>query len=943
MSAPVLYLLDAMALIYRAHFALQKSPRITSGGLNTSAVFGFTTALLDVVKSEKPTHIGVAFDTDQPTFRHTDFEAYKAQRQAQPEDITVAIPYVKRVLEAMKIPVLELHGFEADDIIGTLAKKAAREGVEVYMMTPDKDYNQLVEEHIHVYKPAYMGNPPAKLGVAEVLERWEISHPEQVIDILGLMGDSSDNIPGIPKVGEKTAKKLIQEYGSVENVIANADGIKGALGENIRNHADLGLKSKFLATIKIDCPIDLDLAGLEICPPDADALAAVFDELEFRTLKARLLPEKAGSPTAVATKQKANKGSGPSQMGLFGPPEPEAEAMPGVIAEPTEETHYATIADTSHLYHLIASEAEAIRLAKYLALQPAFCFDTETTGINPLTAELVGISFCYRKGEAYYLPLPTEREACKQALAPFIPILANDSILKIGQNLKYDINMLSTYGIQVSGPLADTMLMHYLINPDAKHGMDRLAAHYLGYQPVSITSLIGKKGKDQGSMRDVELNLVKEYAAEDADITWQLYHIFKPMLEKSGLTSLHDTMEAPLMSVLAAMEQEGICVDTSTLAELSKSLTETANVLEEAVYEAAGEKFNLGSPAQLGKILFDKLKLDPNAKKTKTGQYATNEEVLTKLTDTHPIVNNLLDWREMVKLRSTYVDALPELINPNTGRVHTTYNQTVAATGRLSSQNPNLQNIPIRTARGKEIRKAFVPRDENFVLLSADYSQIELRLMAQLSGDETMLQAFEDGKDIHAITASRLYKVELDAVDSEMRRRAKTANFGIIYGISAFGLSQRLNIPRKEAAAIIDNYWVEFPKVKQYMDRVINEARELGYVTTMLGRRRYLPDINSRNQTMRGFAERNAINAPIQGSAADLIKLAMIKVAQWMTAQNLKSKLLLQVHDELVFDAHKSELDLLKTQVATLMTTAMPLSVPLEVGIGSGQNWLEAH
>ena len=936
-QANKLFLLDAMALIYRAHFAFSKNPRINSKGLNTGVMLGFTNTLLEVLDKEKPTHIGVAFDTHAPTFRHVQYEAYKANRQEQPEDIGTAIPWVKEIVKAFNIPILELDGYEADDIIGTLAKQAEAEHFTVYMMTPDKDYGQLVDDHIFLYKPAFMGNGVEVMGPKQICEKWDIERVDQVIDILGLMGDAVDNIPGIPGIGQKTAVKLLKQYGSVEELIKNTDDLKGKQKENVVNFAQQGLLSKELATIKVDVPVAFVDEDLHYDGFDEEKLKALFSELEFRTLASRIFKD--GSKKAAI---KSN-----DQLGLFGDsPSNNTKATiefeeESVNAEPLPEA--ATIHNTSHQYHKIKG-AEAIgELVSYLMLQEQLCFDTETTSVNAMEAELVGISFSYLSGEAYYIPCPEDKEETMAILEQLKPVFENENILKIGQNVKYDLLVLKNYNIEVKGKLYDTMLAHYLIEPEGKHSMDWLSEHYLNYKPVSITELIGKKGKNQGNMRDVEEDEVTEYASEDADITLQLKEKLDPLLKESQLEKLFYEVENPLINVLADMEFEGVRIDTESLAEMSLLLEKESKEIENKVYELAGVRFNLASPKQLGDVLFEKLKLDPKAKKTKTGQYATGEEILSKLANEHEIAQAILDFRQMVKLKSTYVDALPTMINSKTGKIHTTYNQFVAATGRLSSINPNLQNIPIRTARGREIRKAFVPRDENHILLAADYSQIELRIMAAFSGDESMIEAFKNGRDIHATTAAKIFQVPLEEVTSDMRRKAKTANFGIIYGISAFGLSQRLSISRTEAKEIIDAYFKEFPAVKEYMDGAIEKARKDEFVETILGRRRYLRDINSRNATMRGFAERNAINAPIQGSAADLIKVAMIDVHNWMKKENLKSKMILQVHDELVFDAHKDEVEILKANVPGLMSNAIKMAVPVEVEVGTGTDWLQAH
>ena len=943
-----LFLLDAMALIYRAHFAFSKNPRITSTGINTGAVFGFTNSLLEILQKEKPTHIGVAFDLQGPTFRHDNFSEYKANRQEQPEDISTAIPYIYRLLEGMNIPVLGVPGYEADDIVGTFSKIAPPLGFDVYMMTMDKDYMQLVNEHVFLYRPAYMGNDVEVYDIDKVLARFNIQHVDQVRDILGLQGDAVDNIPGIPGIGEKTAQKLIAEFGSVENLIANADQLKGKQKENVVNFAAQGLLSKELATIHCEVPIAFDEEALRTKEYNVEALDQLFDELEFRTLKKRLFgssstvttetekkPETKSSKKTVAAQQAG-------QMGLFGM---EAATTSEEVSEDgeTKESIVRDSIDTvAHNYYTVESEEEIVRLTNLMLLQDSFCFDTETTSLNALEAELVGLAISFKEHEAYYIPFPSDQIKTQQILDLLQPAFAKNTSTKVGQNLKYDLLVLKKYNFIIVGPLFDTMLAHYLLEPEMRHGMDTLAEVYLNYTPVSIEQLIGKKGVKQGTMRDVEISVIKEYAAEDADITYQLYKFFRPLVKDQHLEPLFNDVEMPLSEVLAEMELEGIKIDTKALQEFSTLLQSEIIEVEKQIFEHAGVQFNIASPKQLGEILFDRLKLDPNAKKTKTGQYATGEEVLTKLDTDHPIVANILDYREFQKLKSTYVDALPLLLGAD-GRVHTSFNQAVAATGRLSSTNPNLQNIPIRTDRGKEIRRAFVPRDADHVIFSADYSQIELRIMAAFSKDESMLTAFKNGIDIHSTTASKVFKVALQDVTPDMRRKAKMVNFGIIYGISAFGLSQRLSIPRREAAEIIDAYFTEFPAVKVYMDACINTAREVEYVETILGRRRFLRDINSRNMTMRGFAERNAINAPIQGSAADMIKVAMIRIHNWMKKENLKSKMILQVHDELLFDAHKDELELLKKHVEIFMKEAIHLDVPMEVGMGAGKNWLEAH
>ncbi len=930
-----LYLLDGMALIYRAHFALSKSPRFTSNGLNTSAVFGFANTLLELLRREKPSHIAVVFDTQAPTERHTDFVEYKAHREAMPEDLSAALPYVFQLIEGFKIPVITKDGFEADDIIGTLAKKAEKEGYTVYCMTPDKDFAQLVSENIFIYKPARMGNDVEIMGVPEVLKKWEIEHVHQVIDILGLWGDAVDNIPGIPGIGEKTAKELIRRYGSMENIFANTHELKGKQKENVENFQAQGLLSKKLATIILDVPVDLDEAGLLLEAPDRNLLEPLFAELEFKTLGRRVF----GEDFKITETVKSNN---TSQMDLFGSPRATA-FEPQDESEELELINFKTIEDTEHLYHLVDTAEARQKLIVQLNAQSAICFDTESTSTDANIAEIVGLSFSFKKGEAYYVPLSALQNEAIAVLKEFESVLANPAIQKIGQNIKYDILLLKWYGIEVKGVLFDTMLAHYLIDADARHGMDVLAENYLQYSPVSITDLIGKKGKTQGSMRDVAIDVVKEYAAEDADITLQLKEVFEPMLSATQASDLAIKVENPLVYVLADMEFEGVKIDKEVLALLSKELAVDIDIAEKEIFELAGVKFNIASPKQLGEVLFDKLQLDPKAKKTKTGQYQTGEDILSLLAPKHEIVQHILSFRTLQKLKSTYVDALPEMINPKTGRVHTSYNQAVAATGRLSSNNPNLQNIPIKTARGREVRKAFIAKDANHVIISADYSQIELRVIAEMAKEENMLQAFVNGLDIHTATAANIYSVAVEEVTAEQRRNAKAVNFGIIYGQSAFGLSQNLNIPRKEAAEIIEQYFIQFPKIKNYMAQTIDFARENGYVETIMKRRRYLRDINSANATVRGFAERNAINAPIQGSAADMIKVAMIKIHAAIKAQGLQSKMTMQVHDELVFEVPLQEVDQMKVIIETNMKNALSLDVPILVEIGIGENWLAAH
>lgn len=931
-----LFLLDGMALMYRAHFALSKNPRFTSTGINTSAVMGFTNTLLDVLKKEKPTHIAVVFDTEAPTERHTSFEAYKAHRQAMPEDLAAAMPYVIKLITGFNIPVITSDGYEADDIIGTLAKKAELKGYQVYCMTPDKDFAQLVSENIFIYKPARMGNDMEILGVKEILAKWEIENVLQVIDILGLWGDAVDNIPGIPGIGEKTAKALIKQYGSMENIIANSHELKGKQRENVENFAEQGLISKKLATILLDVPVELDEASLELCDPSRDLLEPLFTELEFRTLGRRVFGDEFSVTTA-----RFQEGT---QTDLFGNQSGEAIQYTNTLEEePAEKLPAKTIENTEHDYQLIDTAEQRADLIKLLLAEKRISFDTETTGTDANMADLVGLSFSIKPGTGYYIPVPAEREEAQLIVDEFRSVLENENIEKIGQNTKYDILVLKWYGVQVQGKLFDTMLAHYLIDPDTRHGMDVLSENYLGYSPISITKLIGAKGKNQGTMRDVPVIDVVDYAAEDADVTLQLAYIFEPKLKELNAAKLAEEIENPLVYVLADIEKEGVRIDIETLKAYSKELETEIIKFEQNVYDKAGIKFNLASPKQLGEVLFDKLQLDPKAKKTKTGQYQTGEDVLTALASKSDIVQDILDFRQLQKLKSTYVDALPLMVNPKTGRVHTSYNQAVAATGRLSSNNPNLQNIPIRTERGREVRKAFIARDENHILLSADYSQIELRIIAEISKEENMLDAFSKGIDIHTATAAKVYGVSIEEVDGTQRRNAKAVNFGIIYGQSAFGLSQNLGIPRKEAAEIIEQYFAQYPGIKRYMSDTMNFARENGFVETIMGRRRYLRDINSANQTVRGFAERNAINAPIQGSAADMIKIAMINIHKEMKVQNLQSTMTMQVHDELVFDVVRSEKEVMKAIIQDKMANAIKLTVPIVVEIGEGDNWLAAH
>lgn len=936
-----LFLLDALALIYRAHFAFSKNPRLNSKGMNTGAALGFTNTLVEVLQKEQPTHIGVAFDSAAKTFRHDNFAAYKANRQAQPEDISIAIPYCKKIVEAFNIPVLILDGYEADDIIGTMACQAEKAGFDVYMMTPDKDYCQLVTEHVFVYKPAFMGNAVDIMDVQKVLDKWEIERVEQVIDILGLQGDAVDNIPGIPGIGEKTAKSLIQKYGSVENLIANAGQLKGKQKENVINFAEQGMLSKELATIHCTVPIAFSEEGLHYDGPNEEQLAELFAELEFRQLAQRVLGQTSTAAPAAKPAVKSKGTVQQNQTSLFA-----TAAAAAVAAVDEVPATMQSINTTIHSYHLIQTPEARQSLVKYLLKQDEISFDTETTSIDAITARLVGMSFCYRPGEAYYVPVPPDdQEEARRIVAEFKPILENPNIALIGQNIKYDMLVMKNYEVALQGPVFDTMLAHYLLEPEMRHNMDLLAETYLNYSPVPITALLGPKGKNQKTMADLPPEDVKDYACEDADITLQLRLYFEPLLQEQGQMKLFRDVENPLVPVLAGIEKEGISIDSNALADISIQLEGEIASIGRRIFEVAGEQFNIGSPKQLGEILFDKLELHGKAKikKTKTGQYATGEEILSRMAGEHEIVGLILEHRELSKLKSTYVDALPQLVCELDNRVHTSFNQAVTATGRLSSTNPNLQNIPVRTERGREIRKAFVPRNSKHLIISADYSQIELRIIADFSGDPTMKEAFRNGLDIHSSTASKVFHVPLDKVDAEMRRKAKTINFGIIYGISAFGLAERLRIPRREAADIIEAYFAEFPAVKEYMDSAIEKAREQEYVETLLGRRRFLRDINSRNQTVRGFAERNAINAPIQGTAADIIKIAMINIHDYLHQEKLQTRMILQVHDELLFDAPKEEVDIVTPMIVELMTNALPLSVPMEVGLGVGENWLEAH
>jgi DNA polymerase-1 len=974
--AKKLYLLDALALIYRAYYALIRTPRITSTGINTNAQFGFTNTLLEIIKKENPTHIAVCFDTHAPTERHTDFTDYKANREEAPEDLISSLPHIKAIIEGFNIPVVECDGFEADDVIGTLAWQAADMGYEVYMVTPDKDYGQLlVKPNVYMWKPPAFGNEREILDAEKIKAKWDIARVDQVVDMLGLMGDAADNIPGIPGVGEKTAAKLLKEYDTLEGVLANADKIKGAMGEKVRAGFDSAIMSKKLATIITNVPVQFHEEDYKLSEKNIPALTEIFNLLEFKTLGKRILGGDFEEKTRTASDERKIIDIKEKQVDLFGnevkAPKEKTNKVKVADSDALETTSIANenetednenleeetltelivnknINNTDHKYEAIVGEEAIKKLVADLLNQQEICIDTETTGIDANNVSLVGLSFSYKQHEGYYVPVSGDDhgiDGASHILSLFHVLFNKEEITWIGQNLKYDFLVLKWYGVEIKGKIFDTMLAHYVIEPEGRRSMDLLSGQFLGYEPVAIETLIGKKGKNQGTMRDVELELIKEYAAEDADITLQLKNCFFPMLHKKGVEKVFEEVENPLVRVLVDMEYEGVKVDTNFLNDYSIVLEEEAKKAEERVFEQAGVRFNLASPKQLGEVLFDVLKLDPKAKKTKTGQYATGEDVLSKMAAKHKIVDDILNFRELTKLKSTYVDAIPELINPKTGRIHTSYAQAVAVTGRLSSTNPNLQNIPIRSERGREIRKAFIPRDPSRVLVSADYSQIELRIVAAISGDPNMCEAFKQGKDIHTATAAKVYGIAEEDVTKEMRYKAKSVNFGIIYGQGAFGLAENLGISRTEAKEIIDNYKKEFPNIQKYMDQQINNAKELGFVETLMGRKRWLRDINSSNFTVRGFAERNAINSPIQGSAADMIKLAMIRVHNEMKKKHWESKMILQVHDELVFDAVESELPALKTLILNCMTAAMvlPNEVPVEAEIGVGKNWLEAH
>ena len=935
-----LFLLDAFALIFRGYYAFIKNPRINSKGMNTSAIMGFMNSLLDLIKREKPDHLAVCFDKGGSKIRSEMYSEYKANRDETPEAILIAIPYIQKILESMHIPVIVKEGFEADDIIGTIAKQAEKENFKTYMVTPDKDFAQLVSENIFMYRPARMGNGIEVWGIPEIQEKFEIKSPEQVIDYLGMMGDSVDNIPGLPGVGDKTAKKFLKEFGSMENLFNNLDKLQGKLREKIEANKELGIISKKLATIITDVPVKFNAKDYELKTPNIEASIGIFEELEFRRIqenfkKIFVLKKEIGVTENIEKSKESLTKTSPEQFDLFNPPPGQGKSF--------NENSKENLKTVRHNYQFINSPVGRSLLLKKLLSQKSVCFDTETTSLDSLQAELLGIAFSWDNHKGYYLSIPKDQHQSQIVIQEFRPFFENKEIEKIGHNLKYDLKVLLKNQIIVEGPLFDTMIAHYLINPDMRHNMNILAETYLNYKPQSITELIGKKGKNQISMREVDLVKQTEYSVEDADITFQLKNHFQRELSNANTISLYDKVELPLVKVLASMESEGINLDTQFLKELSKTLFSDIKILEKNIFEEAGENFNLASPKQLGVILFDKLKLVEKPKKTKTGQYSTAEDILSFLAKTHPIVAKILEWRSLQKLQTTYVLALPEEINPDTGRIHTTYNQAVASTGRLSSNKPNLQNIPIRTLKGQEIRKAFIPKDNNHLLMAADYSQIELRIIAALSKDPSMIKAFQNNEDIHAATAAKVFEVPLTKVSREQRVNAKTINFGIIYGVSAFGLSQQTNLNRTESKELIDTYYKTYPKLKEYISKQVDFAREHGYVETVLGRRRYLKDINSQNSIVRGSAERNAINAPIQGSAADIIKLAMIKIHQKINEENWQSKMLLQVHDELVFDVLKSEKNDFEKMVKNCMECAFDIGLPLVVDIGFGENWLEAH
>lgn len=922
-----LFLLDAFALIFRAYFAFISNPRVTSKGMDTSAIFGFVTTMLDVLQKQKPSHIAVVYDTPAPTVRHEAYSEYKANRDETPEAIKIAVPYIGRILEAFNIPFIGVDGYEADDVIGTLAKMAEKEGFEVFMMTPDKDYAQLVSENIKMYRPGRSGNPPEVWGVEEVKEKFGIENVDQVVDYLGMMGDSVDNIPGFPGVGPKTAQKLLAQYGSMEKMLEHTDEIKGKLGEKIRDNREQGILSKWLARIIIDVPVEFNAEEFAKNEPNEEKIGEIFSELEFRTLLKKVTGGNMEKPAA------APQTNSSGQTDLF--------SVPAELGEEETPSTFKNIETNDHLYQLVNHPAERKLLLNNLMKQKSVCFDTETTGLDITKADLIGIAFSYEAGKAYYVNIPEGQE--KEVIEEFRPFFESEEIEKIGQNIKYDISILKNYGIETRGTIFDTMLAHYLIQPDMRHNMDVLSETYLYYQPVSIETLIGKKGKNQLSMRDADLDKVKEYAGEDADITLRLKEVFEAKLDTGKTRDVFKDIEVPLVDVLSDMEREGIRLDIDAMKKLSTELAADIERLEREIKEISGEDFNVASPKQLGEVLFEKMKLVEKPKKTKSGQYSTSEDILVELAKEHEIAQKIVDFRQMGKLKSTYVDVLPDLVSEKTGRIHTSYNQAVAATGRLSSNNPNLQNIPIRTERGKQVRKAFISRDDNHVLLAADYSQIELRLIAELSKDPSMVEAFVKGEDIHAATAAKVFGVDLDKVSREQRSNAKTVNFGIIYGVSAFGLSQQTTLSRSESSEIIKSYFQTYPGIRDYIETQKEKARKDGFVETMLGRRRYLKDINSRNAVVRGHAERNAVNAPIQGSAADIIKLAMIKIHHELKNSDLQTKMLLQVHDELVFDVPKNEVEAVKPMIQNAMETAVKTEVPLLVDFGFGENWLEAH
>ena len=945
-----LFLLDAYALIYRAYYALIKNPRINSKGFNTSAVLGFVNTLEDVLKKENPTHIGVAFDPSGPTFRHEAYEQYKAQREETPEVIRLSVPIIKDIIRAYRIPILEVKGYEADDVIGTLATEAGKRGITTYMMTPDKDYGQLVSENVFMYRPKYGDKEFEVMGIEQVKAKFDIESPLQVIDMLGLMGDSSDNIPGCPGVGEKTAQKLVAQFGSIENLLANTDQLKGALKTKVESNKEMITFSKFLATIKTDVPIELNLHELKRETPDEEALRKIFEEMEFRTLMERVFNREKNSTPVEAPAPK--KGSG--QLSLFGGVEPVAStknthSQANLFGEFTDEgqgnsefSNLASLKTIDFEYQLIDTEEKRQRFLQIIKTKEILSLDTETTGTDPISAELVGMSFSFTKNQAFYIPVPSDQEETTRIVNEFKEVLENKETLKVGQNIKYDMLVLSRYGVNVQGPMFDTMIAHYVLQPELRHNMDYLAEIYLHYETIHIEELIGSKGKNQGNMRDLQPEAIYKYACEDADITLQLKEVLEKELKENGAEKLFYEIEMPLVPVLAYMEKNGVRVDTEALKETSRHFTARMKQIEEEVHQLAGGEFNISSPKQVGEVLFDKLKIVAKAKKTKTGQYVTSEEVLESLRSKHPIVEKILDYRGLKKLLSTYIDALPLLINPETGKIHTSFNQTVTATGRLSSSNPNLQNIPIRNEDGKEIRKAFIP-EEGCEFFSADYSQIELRIMAHLSGDTNMIEAFREGDDIHAATAAKVYKISLEEVTREQRSKAKTANFGIIYGISVFGLAERMNVPRSEAKELIEGYFQTYPQIKEFMDKSIEKARKNGYIETVFGRKRFLPDITSHNAVVRGYAERNAINAPIQGSAADIIKVAMVNIYHRFLEENLRSKMILQVHDELNFSVYPEEKEKVQQIVIEEMEKAYAMQVPLRADCGWGKNWLEAH